>query len=160
MLGVLIAATLQVSAGVQGEFPVTFTQYETRWPIVVSASGVVTTGHDSVVVRLRSVEVADQPANPSTIPYQSYRICLARKGADTPYETVGCSDPVKVRALAPESDKTVSLPGQKVTIPAAGLGSLEGYWLVLEVASRPVQGRSHQVASHSQRSLFGAVGSR
>jgi hypothetical protein len=160
MLALLIAATLQVSAGSTTEIPVTFTQDETQWPVVVSANGMVSPGKDAVVVRLRGVEMADQPANPNTIPYNSYRICLVRKGADTPYETAGCSEPVKIREAAPESDRTVSLPGQKVTIPAAGAASLEGYWLVLEMASRPVQGKSYSVSSHSQRSLFGSVGSR
>lgn len=160
MLAFLIAATLQVSAGSFADFPVTFTQDDTQWPIVVSANGVVSPAKDSLVVKLRGVEMADQPANPSTIPYQSYRICLARKAADASYETVGCSDPVKIRTPAPESDKTVSLPGQKLTIPLLGAKSLEGDWLVLEMMSRPVQGKSHAVASHSQRSLFGAVGSR
>lgn len=159
MLAFLIAAALQVSAGATTEFPVTFTQDDTRWPVVVTANGVVSPGKDSLVVKLRSVEMADQPANPSTIPYSSYRICLARKAADMPYETAGCSEPVKIRETAPESDKTVSLPGQKFTIPATGGASLEGYWLVLEMVSRPVQGKTYSVSSHSQRSLFGAVGS-
>ncbi|HSD17257.1 MAG TPA: hypothetical protein VLC71_08385 [Thermomonas sp.] len=160
MLGLLIAATLQVSAGSNTEFPVAFTQDDMQWPVVVSANGVVSAGKDSLVVKLRGVEVADQPANPNTIPYSSYRICLVRAAADAPYETAGCSEPVKLRPMAPESDGTVSLPSQKLTIPASAAGSLEGYWLVLEMLSRPVQGRSHNVASHSQRSLFGAVGSR
>jgi hypothetical protein len=159
MLAFLIAATLQVTAGSIAEVPVTFTQDDIRWPIVVTAQGVVSTRGDSLLVKLRSVEMADQPANPSTIPYSSYRVCLVRTVAEMPYETAGCSQPVKIRETAPESDQTVSLPGQKLTIPVTGAASLEGYWLVLEMESRPVQGKTYSVSSHSQRSLFGAVGS-
>ena len=160
MLALLIAATLQVSAGSGTEFPVTFTQDDTQWPVIVTANGVVTPGNDSLVVKLRGLKVSDQPANPSTIPYNSYRICLARKGVEASYETAMCSELVKIREIAPASDQTVSLPNQKLTIPTAGAASLDGYWLVLEMVSRPLQGKSHNVASHSQRSLFGAIGSR
>ena len=50
-------------------------------------------------------------------------------------------------------------PGQKLTIPVAGTASLEGHWLVIEMVSRPIQGQTYSVTSHSQRSLFGAIGS-
>ena len=159
MLALLIAATLQVSAGSGSQIPVTFTQDDTRGSVVVSANGVLTPGADGLVLRLRGIDVADQPANPSTIPYSSYRVCLARQAEGGTYETVGCSEAVKIKTVAPESDKTVSLSGQKLTIPVAGAGSLEGHWLVLEMESRPVQGKTYGVASHSQRALFGAVGS-
>ena len=69
MLAFLIAATLQVGAGSTAEFPVTFRQDDARWPVVVNATGVVTQDGDGLRVRLGSVQVADQPANPSTIPY-------------------------------------------------------------------------------------------
>ena len=160
MLALLIAATLQVSAGSTNEIPVTFTQEDDQLPVVVSANGVLSAGKDSLVLRLSGVEVADQPANPSTIPYSSYRICLARKVADAAYETAGCSETVKIREMAPQSDRAVSLPGKKLTIPSIGTDSLDGYWLVLEMMSRPIQGQTYSVSSHSQRSLFGAVGSR
>ena len=160
MLGFLIAATLQVSAGSTNEIPVTFTQEDNQWPVVVSANGMLSAGKDSLVVRLSGVEVADQPANPSTIPYNSYRICLARKAADATYETAGCSETVKIRELAPQSDRSVSLSGKKLTIPSIGAESLDGYWLVLEMVSRPIQGQTYRVPSHSQRSLFGSIGSR
>ena len=65
---------------------------------------------------------------------------------------------VKIRGM-PESGRALSLPGQKLTIPAAGASSLEGYWLVIEMVSRPIQGQTYSVTSHSQRSLFGAIGS-
>lgn len=159
MLAFLIAATLQVSAGSTNGIPVTFTQEDNQPPVVVSANGVLSAGSDSLVVRLSGVEVADQPANPSTIPYSSYRICLARKAADATYETAGCSEAVKIRELVPSSDRAVSLPGKKLTIPSIGAESLDGYWLVLEMVSRPIQGRTYSVSSHSQRSLFGPVGS-
>ena len=71
MLALLIAATLQVSAGSTNEIPVTFTQEDDQLPVVVSANGVLSAGKDSLVLRLSGVEVADQPANPSTIPYRS-----------------------------------------------------------------------------------------
>ena len=77
MLAFLIAATLQVGAGSTAEFPVTFRQDDARWPVVVNATGVVTQDGDGLRVRLGSVQVADQPANPSTIPYTTYRVCLA-----------------------------------------------------------------------------------
>ena len=157
MLAFLIAATLQVSAGSTNGIPVTFTQEDNQPPVVVSANGVLSAGSDSLVVRLSGVEVADQPANPSTIPYISYRVCLARKAAETPWETAGCSEMVKIRGM-PESGRALSLPGQKLTIPAAGASSLEGYWLVIEMVSRPIQGQTYSVTSHSQRSLFGAIG--
>lgn len=159
MLGLLIIATLQVSAASITELPVTFSQDDSQWPVIVTASGVVSASKDSLVVRLRGVEIADQPANPSTIPYVSYRVCLARKGDTTPWETAGCSDAVKIRGT-PESDGGLTLPGQKLTIPVAGATSLEGYWLVMEMVSRPIQGQTYSVPSHSQRSLFGSVGSR
>ena len=159
MLALLIAATLQVSAGSSSGIPVTFTQDDARWPVVVSANGVVSPGRDELVLRLRGIEVADQPANPSTIPYSSYRVCLVRQASGDTYETAGCSASVKIKAVAPESDRSVSLSGQKLTIPAPGATSLEGHWLVLEMKSRPVQGKTYSVASHSQRSLFGAIGS-
>lgn len=159
MLALLIAATLQVSAGSSSEIPVTFTQDDTRWPVMVSANGVVSAGRNELVLRLRGIEVADQPANPSTIPYSSYRVCLVRQSQGDAYETAGCSASVKIKTVAPESDKPIVLSGQKLTIPAAGTTSLEGHWLVLEMESRPVQGKTYGVASHSQRSLFGAVGS-
>lgn len=158
MLGFLIAATLQVSAGSNTEFPVTFTQDDAQWPVIVTAHGVVSTGKDSLELRLRGVEIADQPANPNTIPYISYRVCLARKAAETPWETAGCSEVVKIRGM-PGSDGALSLPSQKLTIPAAGATSLEGYWLVIEMVSRPIQGQTYSVPSHSQRLLFGAIGS-
>ena len=158
MLAFLIAATLQVSAGSGTEFPVTFTQDDAQWPVIVTANGVVSAGEDSLELRLRGFEIADQPANPSTIPYISYRVCLARKAAETPWETAGCSEMVKIRGM-PESGRALSLPGQKLTIPAAGASSLEGYWLVIEMVSRPIQGQTYSVTSHSQRSLFGAIGS-
>ena len=158
MLAFLIAATLQVSAGSTAEFPVTFVQDDARWPVIVNASGVVKPAGDSLVVRLRGVEVADQPANPSTIPYTSYRVCLARKATETPWETAGCSDAVKIRRM-PDGEETVSLPAEQLTIPAAAAASLADYWLVLEMVSRPVQGRTYSVPSHSQPSLFVAVGS-
>ena len=159
MLGLLIAATLQVSAGSTADLPVSFAQDDAQWPVIVTANGVVSAGKDSLSVRLRGVEIADQPANPSTIPYVSYRVCLARKGADEAWETASCSDAVKIRGV-PDSDGAMSLPGQKLTIPAAGVASLEGYWLVMEMVSRPIQGQTYSVPSHSQRSLFGSVGSR
>ena len=59
----------------------------------------------------------------------------------------------------PVADETVSLPSQVVSIPANGAVSLADYWLVLEVVSRPVQGRTYSVPSHSQPSLFVAVDS-
>ena len=40
-----------------------------------------------------------------------------------------------------------------------GAASLEDYGLVLELVSRPVQGRTYSVPSHSQPSLFVAGGS-
>ena len=126
---------------------------------MVSANGVLSAGSDSLVVRLSGVEVADQPANPSTIPYASYRVCLARNAAETPWETAGCSEMVKIRGM-PESGRALSLPGQKLTIPVAGTTSLEGHWLVIEMVSRPIQGQTYSVPTHSQRSLFGSVGSR
>lgn len=159
MLGLVIAATLQVSAASNAELPVTFSQDDAQWPVTVTANGVVSTGKDSLVLRLRGVEIADQPANPSTIPYIGYRVCLARKGDAAPWETAGCSEVVKIRGT-PQSDGGMSLPGQKIAIPAAGATSLEGYWLVMEMVSRPIQGQVYSVPSHSQRSLFGSVGSR
>ena len=158
MLTFLIAATLQVGAGSTAEFPVTFRQDDARWPVVVNATGVVTQDGDGLRVRLGGVDVADQPANPSTIPYTTYRVCLARKAAETPWETAGCSEVVKIRGM-PGSDGALSLPSQKLTIPAAGATSLEGYWLVIEMVSRPIQGQTYSVPSHSQRLLFGAIGS-
>ena len=158
MLTFLIAATLQVGAGSTAEFPVTFRQDDARWPVVVNATGVVTQDGDGLRVRLGSVQVADQPANPSTIPYTTYRVCLARKATDTPWEPAGCSDPVKIRSM-PQGDETVSLPAQTLTIPATGAASLADYGLVLELVSRPVQGRTYSVPSHSQPSLFVAGGS-
>ena len=158
MLAFLIAATLQVGAGSTAEFPVTFRQDDARWPVVVNATGVVTQDGDGLRVRLGSVQVADQPANPSTIPYTTYRVCLARKATETPWETAGCSDPVKIRSM-PQEGETVSLPAQTLTIPATGAASLEDYGLVLELVSRPVQGRTYSVPSHSQPSLFVAGGS-
>jgi hypothetical protein len=159
MLAFLMAATLQVTAGSAAEFPVTFTQDDARWPVIVNANGVVTPDGDALVVRLRGVEVADQPANANTIPYVSYRVCLARKATETPWETAGCSDAVKIRSM-PQGDETLSLPAQQLKVPAAGAASLEDYWLVLEMVSRPVQGRTYSVPSHSQPSLFVAVGDR
>ena len=132
MLTFLIAATLQVGAGSTAEFPVTFRQDDARWPVVVNATGVVTQDGDGLRVRLGSVQVADQPANPSTIPYTTYRVCLARKATETPWETAGCSDPVKIRSM-PQEGETVSLPAQTLTIPAMGAASLEDYGLVLEL---------------------------
>ena len=158
MLAFLIAATLQVSAGSGTEFPVTFTQDDAQWPVIVTANGVVSTGKNALELRLRGFETADQPANPSTIPYISYRVCLAHKAAETPWETAGCSEMVKIRGM-PEPGRALSLPNQKLTIPAAGTSSLEGYWLVIEMVSRPIQGQTYSVTSHSQRSLFGAIGS-
>ena len=159
MLGFLIAATLQVSAGSNTELPVNFNQDDAQWPVIVTANGVVSAGKDSLVLRLRGVEIADQPANPNTIPYTNYRVCLVRKAAETPWEAAGCSELVKIRGT-PGSDGALSLPAQKLTIPAAGATSLEGYWLVMEMVSRPIQGQTYSVPSHSQRSLFGSVGSR
>ena len=158
MLAFLIAATLQVSAGSGTEFPVTFTQDDAQWPVIVTANGVASAGKDSLELRLRGFEIADQPANPSTIPYISYRVCLARKATETPWETAGCSDPVKIRSM-PQEGETVSLPAQTLTIPATGAASLADYGLVLELVSRPVQGRTYSVPSHSQPSLFVAGGS-
>lgn len=158
MLAFVIAATLQVSAGSTADVPVTFTQDDAQWPVIVNARGVVSHGVDGLVVRLGGIEVADQPANPSTIPYATYRVCLARKATDTPWETAGCSEAVKIRNM-PIADKVVSLPAQTLTIPAVGAASLEDYWLVLEMQSRPVQGRTYSVPSHSQQALFVAVGS-
>ena len=157
MLALLIAATLQVSAGSAAEVPVTFAQDDAQWPVIVNAKGVALPGANGLVVRLDGIEVADQPANPNTIPYVTYRVCLARKATDVPWESAGCSDAVKIRTM-PDGDKPVTLPAQKLTIPAVGASSLEGYWLVLELVSRPVQGRTYSVPSHSQRSLFVAVG--
>ena len=159
MLAFLIAATLQVSAGSGTEFPVTFTQDDAQWPVIVTANGVVSAGKDSLELRLRGVEIADQPANPSTIPYISYRVCLARQAGEAPWETAGCSEVVKIRGT-PRTDGAMSLPGQKLTIPVVGTTSLEGHWLVMEMVSRPIQGQTYSVPSHSQRSLFGSVGSR
>ena len=159
MLAFLIAATLQVSAGSGTEFPVTFTQDDAQWPVIVTANGVVSAGKDSLELRLRGVEIADQPANPSTIPYSSYRVCLARQAGEAPWETAGCSEVVKIRGT-PGSDGAMSLPGQKLTIPVADAASLEGHWLVIEMVSRPIQGQTYSVPTHSQRSLFGSVGSR
>ena len=158
MLALLMAATLQVSAGSTAELPVTFTQDDARWPVIVRAGGVVAAAGDALVVRLRGVEITDQPANPSTIPYTHYRVCLARKATEAPWETAGCSDAVKISRM-PVADETVSLPSQVVSIPANGAVSLADYWLVLEVVSRPVQGRTYSVPSHSQPSLFVAVDS-
>ena len=82
----------------------------------------------------------------------------SRKATDTPWEPAGCSDPVKIRSM-PQEGETVSLPAQTLTIPATGAASLADYGLVLELVSRPVQGRTYSVPSHSQPSLFVAGGS-
>ena len=155
MLAVVVAAMLQASSP---EIAVSFNQDDARWPVVVRANGVVSLERDSLVLRLRGIDVADQPANPNTIPYSSYRVCLARQSGES-YETAGCSQSVKIKTLVPESERATSLSAQKLTIPSTGAASLEGHWLVLEMESRPVQGKTYDVPSHSQHSLFGTIGS-
>ena len=48
------------------------------------------------------------------------------------------------------SDESVSLPGRKLTVPTEGVASLDGLWLVLEMTSRPVDGKTRSVYSRSQ----------
>ena len=152
----LVAMALQVSAALAEERPVTFRQDEMQWPVVVSASGTVSVRGDTLLLKLRDVDVADQPTNPSTILYVSYHVCLARQvpEAQEAWASASCSEPVRIMAL-PQSDETVRLPKRKLTIPLAGLSSLDGYWLVLEMTSKPMQDYpSQSVHAHSPRDVF------
>ena len=156
MLASLIVALFQVSAGPMAEAPVAFGQGENEGAVVVSANGTVTRSGDVLLVQLRDIKVADQPADPSIIPYASYRACLARKKSDTSSERAGCSEPVNIRVLV-DSERPVSLPNRKLTIPTASTASLDEYWLVLEMSSKPIQVRTYNAYSHSQRRIFNAA---
>ena len=131
-----------------GEVPVAFVQEDARAPIIVKASGTVSPEDGGLLVQLRDVQVADDPADPNVIPYASYRVCLARS-ADAGWESASCSSPVKINVMM-GSDESVSLPGRKLTVPTEGVASLDGLWLVLEMTSRPVGGKTRSVYSRSQ----------
>lgn len=119
----------------------------------MNANALVARAGDALLVQLRDVKVVDQPADPSTIPYVSYRMCLARKGSGAGWERAGCSNPVTIRVLV-DSDRPVPLPNRKFTVPVAGNATLDGHWLVLEMTSKPALGRTYSAFSHSRKSIF------
>lgn len=156
MLSLLSVLLLLGADGV--ERPLDFVPQEARAPIVVKASGSMAPEGDGLLVQLRDIEVADEPADPNVIPYASYRVCLARK-LDTGWESAACSDPVKVNVMM-GSDESKTLPGRKLKVPTAGVDSLDGLWLVLEMTSRPIAGATRSVYSHSQPLGVGVADAR
>ena len=155
MLASLITALFATAAVSSSETQLSFGQGENEGTVVVSANGIVAKDGGALLVQLRDIKVADQPADPSTIPYATYRVCLVRGKPETGWERIGCSDPVSIRVMV-DSERPVSLPNRKFTIPSAGDIPLDQCWLVLEMTSKPMQGRTYSAFSHSQRSIFTA----
>ena len=149
MLDAVLISLLQVSATLLADSPVTFAQEETRSSITLSATGEISSSEDGQVVALRDFEVTDQPINPSSYIYNSYRVCLAHKQQDAGWQMASCSNPVKIQVAITEGSK--SLPERRLTIPSVSSEDGQGLWLVLEMNSRPVGGKSHSVIANSQQ---------
>lgn len=155
MLMILFSTMLQLSAGMVAERTAIFTQEEMQWPVVLSARGEVSGKGRELLIKLRDIKVADQPADPNSTPYSGYRECLARETSGGGWEKTACSEPVKL-PIQVDSDRTVSLPSRKLSIDVSGQPSLAGCWLVIEMTPWPVQGKPlPSVFAHSQRSIFG-----
>lgn len=159
MSAIVWVAVLQAAAVLQGERPVTFTQQEMQWPVVASADATLSAQGGELFVKFSRLHLADQPANPSSIPYVSYRVCLARKADNSqqPWASVACSDPVSIMVM-PQSDETVKLPKRKLVIPLLGQTIQVGDWMVLEFTPRTRPGEPVDVVNAlSSQGLFGTA---
>ena len=144
---------LQVGSGLPSQVPVTFTQASDQWPVVLSSSGTVVARDSSVTVDLQEIRVADQPNNPNSIRYSSYRVCLAYKPSADSWDKSTCSNPVKVRVNV-ATGESVDLGQKTLEISTKGHPPVTDFWLVLEMISAPVRGKTYSLYAHSDRSIF------
>ena len=149
----IVFLLLQVGTALPPPVPVTCTQASDQWPVVLSSSGTVVARDSSVTVDLQNIRVADQPNNPNSIQYSSYRVCLAYKPAAGSWDKSTCSNPVKARVNV-AAGESVDLGQRTLEISTKGHPPVTDFWLVLEMISAPVRGKTYTVYAHSDRSIF------
>ena len=149
----IVFLLLQVGSPLPPPVPVTFTQASDQWPVFLSSSGTVVANDSSVTVDLQEILVTDQPNNPNSIQYSSYRVCLAYKPAAGSWDKSKCSNPVKTRVNV-ATGESVDLGQRTLEISTKGHPPVTDFWLVLEMVSAPVRGKTYSVYAHSDRSIF------
>lgn len=154
-----ILLLLQATSASFGSVPIAFTQDSDTWPVVLSASGTVALTSSSVKIDLSDIRVADQPTNPNSIPYTSYRVCLAYKPSVESWQKSTCSNWVNAR-FAVKDGESVTLPPRKIEISTKDHPPVTDFWLVLELKSVPTRGKTWSVYSHTQRTVFKGLASK
>ena len=149
----IVFLLLQVGGALPPPVPVTFTQASDQWHVVLSSRGTVVAHDSSVTVDLQEILVTDQPNNPNSIQYSSYRVCLAYKPAAGSWDKSTCSNPVKTRVNV-ATGESVDLGRRTLEISTKGHPPVTDFWLVLEMVSAPVRGKTYSVYAHSDRSIF------
>src|SRR6478672_3638034 len=158
-MSLLVTLLLQAGIALPQPVPINFTQASDQWPVVVSASGTVAVDKSTLIIDLQDLRVTDQPSNPSSMQYSTYRVCLAYKPAVNSWDKSTCSTPVKTRTKV-EDGQSVSLPPRELEISIKDHPPIDDFWLVLEMISTPIRGKTYSVYAHSDRSVLKGLSAR